>query len=163
MNTRNDAMDAIDSFIASDEKGMLITGVKNCDRHLLVMQYIEENYSNASVLFRIDSMDKINYFTPLEKQPIAGKIIKIGRNFYEFDAMLSRQTWNKTGTDFDFCVVFPVDCIVSSGRIDAIENMNKSKRIKKTFYCGYQGHYDYDNILKRYFSRCLSYSGLQNT
>lgn len=155
MNTKKDVVDAIDSFIASDEKGMLITGTYQYKKHYLVMRYIEQYHKNARVLFRINSMQNIlmEEFTPLRRQPKAGETVWIGRNCYEFDAIFSPQTWHRTSVEFDFCIVYPIDYICRTCNLDPVIDLIDFKRIKKTFYISWTDSKKNDySMLSPYYS-----------
>lgn len=157
MNTRKNALDSIEKFVNSEDKGMLIVGEKQYEKHGMVMKYIEENFENAKILFRIDIMQNIKGYSILNEIPRSGEAIRIGRNFYEFDSLLS-QTWRKTSRNFDFCIAYPIDCVRGAGKLDSIANLNAAKNISKIFYISCTGFKEDDfSILSSYYSSCAVY------
>ena len=139
MHGKAEAVKDIVRFLGDDESGMLITGTFQCKKHYLVMAVLEQNYKNARILFRINSMQNIamREFTPLKKVPRAGELVRIGQNYYEFDAAFSKQTWSKTSQSFDACIVYPIDAICSKPDIEPIQDLHKYKQINKCFYCSW--------------------------
>lgn len=160
MNGKKQAIDKITTFFQSDEKGVLITGTHQYKKHYLVMALLDKYYKNARILFRINGMVNISddNFTPLSKQPKAGEVVKLGNNYYEFDAFTSRSTWNKTSRNFDFAIVYPIDAMCRKNNIEPIEELCKFKSIGKIFLCSWTDHAEYDySIFSDYVTQHIIY------
>jgi hypothetical protein len=156
MNTRKNAIKEITEFLESDEKGLLITGTFQFEKHRLVMAFLEEYYKNAKILFRINSLGNIttNSFTPLKHQPKAGEFVRLGNNYYCFDSSTNKGTWNKTIRDFDFGIVYPIGFIVDSGKLEPIEELTQFRNITKVFYCTCTDKKSHDlSVLAPYYTR----------
>lgn len=139
MNNKEQAIIKLKEFLNSDEKGVLITGTNQYKKHMLVIAILDKYYKNKKVLFRINGMMNINdrNFTPLKKKPKAGELVKLGNNYYCFDAFTSSATWNKTIGDFDFAIVYPIDAMCRDKKIKPIEELFEYRNICKTFFCSW--------------------------
>lgn len=160
MNGKNDAIIQIKDFLKSDEKGMLITGTNQYNKHVLVMSLLDSMYKNARILFRINSMQNIDNddFTPLTKRPKAGEMVRVGKNYYVFDASASSRTWNNTTGTFDFAIVYPVDWMCREKKIEPIDELFRYRNIGKAFLCSWTDRTEYDyTLLKKYYSRHVIY------
>jgi len=135
MHGKQQAIDGITGFLRSDEKGLLITGTYQFKKHYLVMAVLDKYFKNANILFRINSMQNIpiDSFTPLKKQPKAGESVKIGNNYYQFDALYSSATWRKSGREFDFAIVYPIDAMFKEHGIEPLVDLRNFKTIDKLF------------------------------
>jgi len=160
MNGKQQAIDKITEFLKSDEKGILITGTHQFKKHYLVMSLLEKYYKNAHILFRINGMSNITIdsFTPLSKQPKAGEVVKLGNNYYEFDAFTSRGTWSKTSRISDFAIVYPIDAMCRKNNIEPIQELYNFKNIGKIFLCSWTDHDEDDySIFSDYYKNHVIY------
>lgn len=160
MNGRKEAVSQIKEFLNSDESGLLITGTNQYKKHLLIMELLDCYYSGAQILFRINSMENIDYpsFNLLNYCPKAGEIVRIGNNFYTFDSLSAPTTWKKTFGRYDFSIVYPIDRFCCKSEIRAIHELFQSRYIKKTFFCSWTDCPEYDyNLLDKYYSRHVVY------
>lgn len=160
MNGKEQAVDKIIKFIKSDEKGLLITGTHQYKKHYLIMALLNRYYKNAHILFRINSMQHItnDNFTPLKKQPKAGEVVKIENNYYEFDALFSRETWHKTSHEFNFGIVYPIDAMCRDNKIEPVKDMIDFKKIDKLFLCSWTDCPEYDySIFSKYYTPHVVY------
>lgn len=142
MNGKQQAMDGVKEFLMSSQKGILITGTHQFEKHLLAIAMIDQYYRNAHVLFRINVMNNITESSFLgcvgvKRQPHVGERIRIGHNFYEFDTLLNRGSWYKSSNKFDFAIVYPIDGIVSRGNTEPIDNIVQYKNVDKIFLCSW--------------------------
>lgn len=164
MGNKHETIYEIDKFLDSDEKGILITGSNAYEKHLLVMALLEKHYSGAKILFRINGMQNITDGAFLgsvgvNKQPKAGEQIQIGHNYYEFDSLINRGTWDKTGRDFDFAICYPVDALAWKKNSEPIEELFKYKNIGKIFLCSWVDQPDYGySFLRQFYSRNIAYN-----
>lgn len=160
MNNRDQATYKILNFLKSDESGVLITGTNQYEKHLLVMSILDKEYENKRILFRINGMMNITdyNFTPLKKKPKAGEFVKLGNNYYCFDAFTSSQTWRSTVGIFDFAIVYPIDYICRAKKGELIEELHKFRTIGKTFLCSWTDHPEYEySILSKYYISHVTY------
>lgn len=165
MNGKAQAIQEIKEFLVSDEKCMLITGTHQYKKHLLVMSILDKEYSKRRILFRINGMENINdrNFTPLKKKPIAGEAVRLGNNAYEFDSFNTVNTWHKTSKKFSFAILYPIDALCRSKKLDALEDLFKHKEINKIFLCSWTDAIDYDySIFSSYFTRHVVYDAQED-
>jgi hypothetical protein len=92
MYNKQQAEEQIITFLKSSEKCLLITGTHQYEKHKLIMRILNKCYRNAHVLFRTNALGNVtnNAFIDLSKQPRAGKNVKIGNNYYQFDSFNKR-------------------------------------------------------------------------
>ncbi|BAK98111.1 hypothetical protein OBV_09130 [Oscillibacter valericigenes Sjm18-20] len=163
MNGKAQAMQEIEEFFKSEEKGILVTGTHQFKKHIIAMAMIEKCYKNAHVLFRINGLQNItgNSFlgcVGVEKQPKAGEQIRIGHNYYEFDSLFNRGTWSKTSDQFDFAICYPIDALARKKDNEPIENLCRWKRIEKIFLCSWTDGDEYDYpFFSEYYDRHVIY------
>jgi len=160
MNGKQQAIEQIEDFLKSDEKCMLITGTHQYEKHKLIMKILNKYYKNASILFRINSMNNItnDAFVGLSKKNTAGTKLKIGNNKYEFDSFNTSSTWGRTSSAFDFAIFYPIDALCRSMKKEAIINLFQHKNIKKIFLCSWTDNLDYDYAkFSEFFSRQVIY------
>ncbi len=157
-NNKEEFINSIEKFLNSEDKGILATGTHQYQKHKLIMAIIDKNFKNAKVLFRTNGMDNILNrefvgWTGLKKKKIkSGEKLKVGRNFYEFDTFNTTNTWSRTGSNFDFAIVYPIDLMIRENKFDGIDNLYTNKKIKKIFLvsCTDRNSYDYEKISKYY-------------
>jgi hypothetical protein len=160
MNTRENAINEIVDFLKSDEKGLLITGTHQFEKHKLVMALLEKYYRNAKILFRINALDNIinDDFTPLKRKPKAGDFVRLENNYYCFDSSFNKGTWHNTIGDFDFALMYPIDALVDSNRVEPIAELTQFRNIPKVFYCTWTDRQSHDlSILTPYCSKHVIY------
>lgn len=157
-NNKQEFINNIEKFFNNKDKGILVTGTHQYEKHKLIMAIIDRNFKNAKVLFRTNSMYNIQNrefvgWTGLKKKTIkSGEKVKIGRNFYEFDTFNTTNTWNRTSSNFDFAIVYPIDSMIRENKFDGIDNLYTNKDIKKIFLVSWTDRksYDYEEISKYY-------------
>lgn len=160
MNGKELAIKEIENFLRSNEKGLLITGTHQYEKHRLVMKIINKCYKNAHILFRINSMDNItdDAFIGLHKKPRAGEKIKIGNNYYEFDSFNTKSTWSRTCNDLDFAILYPIDALCRSMKKEAIEDLYNDKKIGKILLCSWTDNLNYDfSKFSEFYSKRVIY------
>lgn len=163
MNNKESVIKRIDEFIASDEKGLLLTGTHQYEKHKLVMRILNMQLNNKLLLFRTNAMQNITSHDHLgwagvKRCPKAGERVKIGKSTYEFDSMNTTSTWHKTSPKFACAIVYPIDSLLRSANFETIDNLFQSKEISKVFLVSWTDHCDYDySLLSKYVSRCVVY------
>ena len=55
-NNKMECIQNIEKFLNDHEKGMLITGTNQYEKHKLVMATINKHFKNAKILFRINKL-----------------------------------------------------------------------------------------------------------
>ncbi|WP_317854482.1 hypothetical protein [Chakrabartyella piscis] len=160
MNNKQQAIAEIEDFLQSNDAGLLITGTNQYKKHILIMAMLNKYYKNKHILFRINAMMNISdqNFTPLKKQPKAGERVKLGNNYYYFDAFTSSATWSKTVGNYDFAIVYPIDSMCRENKMKAIEELFNFRAIGKTFFCSWTDVKDNDyTIISEYYNRHIIY------
>lgn len=167
MNNKATAIAQFEEFIKSDDKGILITGTHQYEKHKLAMAVINKHYTGAKILFRINALQNISDdaflgWAGLKKQPKAGEKIKIGKNFYQFDSFNNQGTWHKTDHDFDFAIVYPIDSLCKEKDIKPIQDLFEHKQIKKIILCSWTDKADYDySLFSEYHTNHIIYDALE--
>lgn len=163
MSNKTKFISEFEDFLHSKEKGILITGTNQYMKHQLVMALFEKKYMNKSILFRTNSMGNITHcdylgWAEVNKQPKAGEYIPIGNNYYQFDSMNNKGTWNKTALEFDFAIVYPVDSLCRNKNIEPIQELFEFKNIGKIVLCSWSESFNYDySIFDKFISRHIVY------
>lgn len=167
MNNKATAIAQFEEFIKSDDKGILITGTHQYEKHKLAMAVINKHYNGAKILFRINVLqntanDEFLGWAGLRKQPKAGEEINIGRNYYQFDSFNNRGTWSKTDHHFDFAIVYPIDSLCREKDIKPIQNLFEHKQVKKIILCSWtdKAAYDY-SLFSEYYTNHIIYDALE--
>lgn len=163
MSFKQEAIARIESFLQSNDTGVLLTGNNQYEKHLLLMALLEKNFSGAHILFRINSMKNIPNSEFLgcvgvHKQPKAGELVKIGHNYYEFDSLFNQNTWNRTSPEFDFAICYPIDALATKRDCSPIEDLYKWKQIQKLFLCSWYDNAGMDySFLHEYYDQHIIY------
>ena len=163
MNNRDQAIIGIKDFLKSDEKCMLLTGTHQYEKHKLIIRILNEELANTLLLFRTNSMQNIIEseflgWAGLNRTPKAGDRIKIGRNFYECDSLITSSTWHKGSNKFSCAIVYPIDYICKKQKFQSIDNLFEHKNISKIFLVSWTDSRSYDySILSKYFNRHVIY------
>ena len=137
INNRENFINEINSFLRSEDSGMLITGNHHNEKHRLLVALIDNYFINTTILFRTDSMNKITDHFRFHSMttPKAGDIVVFGHNSYEFDAFTDSDTWLKTSNNFRVAIVYPIDQLVKKAfMLESIENLFEKKIINKVFF-----------------------------
>lgn len=159
MNGKQQAIEQIEHFMKSDERGILLTGTHQFEKHKLVMRWLNENYRDLLILFRLNLMANIttDSFTTLKKQPKAGETVRLGRNNYQFDSFMSSGTWQKTDRRYHVAIVYPIDPFCRDLKHEALDDLFR-KQISKVFLCSWTDIQSYDYTdLKKYYERHIIY------
>lgn len=161
MNGKEQAIEKITEFLQSDEKAMLITGTHQFNKHKLVMALLNKYYKNVKILFRVNGMDNLiseNFvgFAGIKKTPKSGEVIRVKNNYYVFDS-LNKTTWSKSGSKFDFAILYPTDSAMKGNINEVIEDLMKYKDIGKIFLVSWTDDkkYDYSKISQYYNSHVI--------
>lgn len=167
MSNKKAVISQIEEFFKSEDKGVLITGTQLYQKHLLAVAWIEKNYKNANVLFRTNALQSVSERSFLgcvgvKKQPKAGEIIPIGKNYYQFDSFNNEGTWDRTGYKFDFAIVYPIDALLRKNNFKAIDDLYEFKEINKIILCSWidKSSYDY-SALNKYCNSHIIYDAIE--
>lgn len=147
MTNKENVAKIIEEFLMSEEKGLLITGTNQYEKHLIAMKVINKVYKNKRVLFRTNSMGMVEeHLEFVKRQPKAGEKLRIGNNTYEFDALTSRVTWPKTSHTFSVVIVYPIDVIARGGvSMECIDELFEYKNFDKLILVSWT-----DNLVNDY-------------
>lgn len=167
MSNKATVISQFEEFLKSDDKGVLITGTHQYEKHKLAMAVIEKHFKNANILFRTNGLQSITNWDYLgwvgvTKQPKAGEIIKIENNFYQFDSLSNEGTWYKTDHKVDFAIVYPIDALCRKKSFKPIEDLFEYKDIDKIIMCSWTDRADYDySLLSEYYNTHIIYDALE--
>lgn len=163
MNEKDQAIEKIDAFLQSEDKGMLLTGTHQFEKHKLIMKVLNNHYQGARILFRTNGMNNITNrdflgWAKVNKTPKCGERIKVGKNYYEFDNCNNQGTWNKTSNDFNFAILYPLDSAYRGKIDDILKDLYKHKNIKKIFLVSWTDDSKYNfSTLSDYFKSHVVY------
>lgn len=159
MNNREDLRQAIDNFVGSDEKGMLVMGTHQFNKHKSVMAWLNQFRPGSRVLFVINKMDHItdSEFIGLRKQPKIGEPVKFHNNTYEFSNfnLLSR-----THLRHDYAIVYPIDALVRNKEVKVFEELARMQ-IGKIFYVTWMDMKTYDFSILDPYVQCRAYYDIE--
>lgn len=167
MSNKATVISQFEEFLKSDDKGVLITGTHQYEKHKLAMAIIEKHFENANILFRTNALQSITErdflgWAGVEKQPKAGEKIKIGNNFYQFDSFNNERTWYKTDHKVDFAIVYPIDALCRKKDIKPIEDLYEYKEINKIILCSWTDKADYDySLFSEYCNNHIIYDAYE--
>jgi hypothetical protein len=167
INGKKQAVEEIEKFLRSEDKGILITGTHQYDKHKLVMAIIEKKYKKANILFRTNSMSNIKDrdflgWCGVKKTPKAGEKIKIGNNYYQFDSCNTRNTWSNTSKDFDVAILYPLDSAYRGKIKEILDDLYIRKNISKIFLVSWTDRKDYNySELSNYYINSIVYDALE--
>jgi hypothetical protein len=153
MNGIDQAIEKVEAFLNSNDKGMLITGTHQYEKHKLIMKILNKHYEGARILFRTNGMDNITNrdflgWAKVNKTPKCGERVRVGKNYYEFDNCNNQGTWNKTSNNFDFAILYPLDSAYKGKTNDILEDLYEYKNISKIFLISWtdDSKYNFSNL-----------------
>lgn len=157
-NNKQQLLEDINEFLKSDDKCMLITGTNQYKKHLAIMASIDKYYKNATIIFRINSMQNVNGQEFLgrfiKKTPKSGERFRIGRNIYEVDSFNTKSTWYKTSNKCDFAIIYPLDAITRQDvSLQCIDDLFNFKDIGKIFLVSWTDRSDEYSLFNKYVDR----------
>lgn len=167
MSNKATVISQFENFLQNDDKGILITGTHQYEKHKLAMAIIDKYYENANILFRINALQSITNrdflgWAGVKKQPKAGEKIRIGRNFYQFDSFNYSGTWYKTDHKFDLAIIYPIDSLCREKDIKSIQDLYEHKQIEKIILCSWTDKAEYDySLFNDYFTNHIVYDALE--
>lgn len=155
MNNKEECYNKIMEFLNNDDRCILVKGTNQYKKHKLVLSIINKHYKNQKILFRVNGMDNIlnNEFlgwAGIKKKVKSGENMKIGNNYYQFDSIITPNTWFNTDKKFKFAIIYPIDPIIRNKKYDALENLFNYKKIEKIFLISWTDSkkYDYEDLEK---------------
>lgn len=167
MSNKATAISQFEEFLKSDDKGILITGTHQYEKHKLAMKVINKHYNGAKILFRINALKNIDDddflgWAGVKKQPKAGEQVRIGKNYYQFDSFNNSGTWYKTDHNFDLAIVYPIDSLCREKDIKPIRDLYERKHIKKIILCSWTDKAEYDySLFRDYYINNIVYDALE--
>ncbi|WP_128896669.1 hypothetical protein [Longirhabdus pacifica] len=165
MGTKEDTMTNVKSFLDDKEtKAMLITGTHQYQKHRLVMKGLKECVEKPStILFRVNSMENFDSIFNNSKNFKTGTAYALGEHSVFFDS-LNKITWSKTQREYDYCILYPLDSVISSSHMYTIlDDLYERRDIKKIFLVSWTDkfNYQYHKELGKYYSTHAIYDALQ--
>ncbi|GAA4879703.1 hypothetical protein GCM10023310_69850 [Paenibacillus vulneris] len=165
MNTRSEAFRKISEFLTSDEKGLLITGTHQYEKHPLVLRAIAQTISTPStILFRANSMQNLGtIFEARTANYQTGTPYKLG-NHKMFIDTINKTSWKNTRYNYDFAVLYPVDPLMRSQKLynEIIEDLFEDRRISKVFLVSWTDRPEYDySLLNKYVQKHVVFDALE--
>jgi len=136
-NNKVNIINEIGEFLDSNEKGMLITGTHQYNKHIAAMHVINQKYKNKHILFRTNGMVMVQTHLKsiVKKTPRAGDLMQIKNNIYEFDAFTSNRTWFKSSDELSVIIVYPIDPIARGDvKLDCINELYEFKQFDKIIF-----------------------------
>ncbi|WP_431785806.1 hypothetical protein [Paenibacillus lactis] len=167
MNTRSEALTKLQEFLYSDEKGLLITGTHQYEKHQLVLKAISIFIDNpSSILFRANSMKNLGSI--FEKPSVTFKTghgYALDSHKVFFDSF-TKTSWNNTRKSYDFAVLYPVDALMRNDKLynDLLTDLYDRRNINKIFLVSWTDwqEYDYKKLLSQGFvSRQVVFDALE--
>lgn len=147
MNTRENAYTQIVEFIHSDDKGLLLTGTHQYEKHPLVLKAIATTVkSKSSILFRANSMQNLGTIFENNKMRFqTGTGYQLGNHKLYIDTF-NRSSWSNTKQEYDFAVLYPVDALLRDTKLYAriLSDLYDDREIKKIFFISWTDHDSYN-------------------
>ncbi|MEK3733791.1 hypothetical protein MKX64_15430 [Paenibacillus sp. FSL M8-0334] len=167
MNTRLEAKAKIQEFLYSDEKGMLLTGTHQYEKHPLVLKAISDFVDKpSSILFRANAMQNLgSFFEKPSKSFKTGHAYNLGAHKVFFDSF-SKTSWRNTKHSYDFAVLYPVDALMRNNKLynDLLTDLYEERNINKIFLVSWtdRSEYDYQKLHRQgYVSRQVVFDALE--
>lgn len=168
MNGKKQAIEKIEQFLKNKEKGILITGTHQFEKHKLIMKILDKNYKNANILFRINGMLNIKGneylgWCGIKRNPKAGEKTRIGNNYYQFDSCNTENTWYETSNEFDVAILYPLDSAYRGKIKKILEDLYTHKKISKIFLVSWTDKKEYNySELSNYYADNIIYDALED-
>lgn len=125
-----------EKFFKSDRKTMFVCG-NNSEKIKKIIDYVLKNMSEKTFLIRSNRTGKtsrMGFPKEYEKSRTAGKKYKINNNWFYFDSMLTKNTWDKVIEYIDIVIVYPVDSLATEEQQECVDNLETNKYLKKIVY-----------------------------
>lgn len=147
-NNKANIIKEISDFLDSNEKGMLITGTHQYNKHIAAMHVINQKYKNKHILFRTNGMGMVQTHLKsiVKRTPRAGDMMRIKNNIYEFDAFTSTRTWFISSDELKAIIVYPIDPIARGDvKLECINELYEFKKFDKIIFISWT-----DNLENNY-------------
>ncbi|OME85999.1 MULTISPECIES: hypothetical protein [Paenibacillus] len=147
MNNRLDTLEKIQEFLYSYEKGLLLTGTHQFEKHPIVLKAIS-NFTDkpSSILFRANSMQNLgSFFEKPSKKFKTGYGYNLGNHKVFFDSF-AKTSWNSTMYSYDFAILYPVDALMRNDKLynDLLKDLYEERNINKIFLVSWTDRSEYD-------------------
>lgn len=130
MNTFDEAVRRISSYLESDDKFLLISGTHQYEKHILALRLVFNSYkSPTTVLFRSNSMQSLkgrNFLGRLFNSRInfkTGTPYRIRGGYTLFVDSINRRTWNSSPQDIDVGIIYPIDSLNFNNGDDCVQDL----------------------------------------
>ena len=158
---------AIQAFLSSDKKCMLVTGTDNFQKHKLVVAALGTLCKDKHILFRTNALqnlaaDSFLGWTGLERVPKSGELVKLHNNYYEFDSMFNVGTTRRTSRVFDCAILYPAEAVLCRKGCQSLDDLFHQKQIQQIFLITCSDEYPYDYSMLAQHADCKLVVDLNN-
>ena len=133
-----DYLGHFDKFLESSSDAMVVYGTDIHNKITILSDFIFKYYHNMGITFliRTNHIGNIDYWsTPVEldkgKRRVSGKKYEADGNYFYFDSISSKATWNKAHDKIDVAIVYPIDALHESDVELLMNNLRDTKDVKK--------------------------------
>lgn len=147
MNTKAKAIQAIISFLNSNEKVLMLTGTYQHEKHPLILRLVFSNFpSPANVLFRANSAQNFGTFLStilkLTKKPRTGSPLTISGGYRLHVDTINPASWGSSPREVDVAIVYPIDSLKWNEAEACVQNL-LGKNARKIFLVSWTDNKDY--------------------
>ncbi|MBK4208843.1 MULTISPECIES: hypothetical protein [Bacillus] len=141
-NNKEQAIGKILSFIETDEKIALMTGTNMFKKHELAFKTITENFAGSRILLRTSTLNNAKVFMKATGALKTGVPYNLNGSTVYIDTV-NKRTWDKTPTDFDFAIVYPLMPLTKQTlREELMKDLTYFKNVKKIMLVSSQDTFD---------------------
>lgn len=167
MNTRSEAYEQIKDFLLSDEKGLLLTGTHQYEKHPLIMKAIAQTINKpATILFRANSMQNLGTFFEARSTNFkTGTGYKLGNHQLYVDT-INKSSWKNTNHRYNYAILYPLDSSIRNLKNlrEILYDLYETRDIDKIFFVSWtdQIEYDYEYLKNEdYIQRHVIFDALE--
>lgn len=143
MNNKTNAINNIEEFLRSEERGMLLTGTHQNKKHTLILAALSELKNKATILFRVNGMDNVGSFlNNHDRRYETGHGYRLGVGEVYIDSINSA-SWNKTPHHVDYAILYPIDSVCRMKNKDRVISDLLKRVEKKIFFVSWTDVHDY--------------------
>lgn len=128
-----------EGFFESGSRTMFVSGKDKCKIEKLI-DYVLKNMSEKTFLIitaKIGKTSNMGFTKEYEKKRTAGKKYGINNNYFYFDSMVTKNTWDKVIEDVDIVIVYPVDFLAIEKQQECFDNFKMNNYLKKIVYVSF--------------------------
>lgn len=133
-----DYLGHFDKFLESNCDAMIVYGTDIHNEITILSDFIFKHYHNTGTTFliRTNHLGNIDFWsTPIEldkrKRRVSGKKYEADGNYFYFDSLSNKPTWNKVHDKIDVAIVYPVDSLQETNVELLMNDLRDIKEVKK--------------------------------